>query len=448
MYYKLTNNIKLNAVQVLVLGFFTVILIGGIILSLPISSASGDFTSLIDSIFTATTSVCVTGLVTVDTGTHWSYFGKTIIMILIEIGGLGFMSFTTFVAVLIGKKITLKDRLLMQEAMNTVNFQGMVKLIRYIFAFTFSIQIIGAIILSTQFIPEYGLKKGAYFGLFHSVSAFCNAGIDIMGGFKSLTEYTSNPIIIMTISFLIIIGGLGFTVWSEIYNIRSLKKFSTHSKMVVLVTVSLLISGTILMFIFEFNNPGTIKGFSLGDKILNSWFAAVSPRTAGFNSISTADMTAAGEFLTMILMFIGGSPGSTAGGIKTTTFGVLVLTFICIIRGREDTEVFGKRFSKDLVYKAFAVFFIGLTIIVGGTMILSITEPSAAFDYILYEVTSAFGTVGLTMGLTPSLSWMGKVVIIIIMYIGRVGPMTVALALASGKAKRAIKYPEDKILIG
>lgn len=448
MYYKFTNNIKLNSVQILALSFFVVILIGSIILSLPISSESGEHTNFIDAFFTATTSVCVTGLVTVDTGTHWNYFGKTVIMILIEIGGLGFMTFTTFIAVLLGKKITLKERLLMQEAVNAFNFQGIVKLVKYILGFTFGVQFLGALILSTQFIPEYGLKKGIYYGVFHSVSAFCNAGIDIIGNFKSVVDYKDNPVVLLAISFLIIIGGLGFTVWTELFNLKSLKKLSTHSKVVILITACLLVVGAILMFIFEFNNPKTMGDFSIGEKILNSWFAATSPRTAGFNSVSTADMTAAGEFLTIILMFIGGSPGSTAGGIKTTTFGILVLTFICIIRGREDTEVFGKRFSKDLVYKAFAIFFIGLTIIVVGTMILSITEPSAAFDYILYEITSAFGTVGLTMGLTPSLSWMGKIVIIIIMYIGRVGPMTIALALASGKAKRAIKYPEDKILIG
>lgn len=448
MQYKLTKNIKLNAVQVLAIGFFTVIFIGGVILSLPISSASGKFTSFIDALFTATTSVCVTGLVTVDTGTHWNYFGKTVIMILIEVGGLGFMSFATLVAILLGKRITLKERLLMQEAMNTFSFQGMVKLVRYVLLFTFSVQLLGALLFSTQFIPEYGFLKGIYYSIFHSISAFCNAGIDIIGEFKSVTEYNSNPVILLTISALIIIGGLGFTVWAEIYNIKSLKKLSTHSKVVIFVTSVLLIGGTILMFIFEFNNPGTMRDFSIGDKLLNSWFAAVSPRTAGFNSISTSDMTPAGEFLTIILMFIGGSPGSTAGGIKTSTLGILVLTFISVVKGREDTEVFGKRFSKDLVYKAFAIFFIGFTIVIGVTMILSLTEPGAPFDYILYEVTSAFGTVGLTMGLTTQLSWIGKIVIMLTMYIGRVGPMTVALALTNNKTKKPIKYPEDKILIG
>lgn len=448
MQYKLTKNIKLNAVQVLALGFISVILIGGIILSLPISSANGEATSFIDAVFTSTTSVCVTGLVTLDTGTHWNYFGKTVILILIEIGGLGFMSFATLVAILIGKKITLKDRLLMQEAMNTFTFQGVVKMVRYILTFTLSVQLLGAMLYSTQFIPEFGFAKGIYYSIFHSISAFCNAGIDLIGGFRSFTVYSSNPVILLTTSALIIIGGLGFTVWAEIYNMKSMRRLSTHSKVVLTVTSILLVGGTILMFIFEYNNPGTMKNFSILDKLTNAWFASVSPRTAGFNSVSTSDMTPAGEFLTIILMFIGGSPGSTAGGLKTTTMGILALTLISVIKGREDTEVFGKRFSKDLVYKAIAVFFIGISIVVVYTMLLSITEKGVSFEYILYEVTSGFGTVGLTLGLTQHLTAVGKILIMTTMYLGRVGPLTIMLALTNIKTKKPVKYPEDKILIG
>ncbi|MEQ8197903.1 MAG: TrkH family potassium uptake protein [Clostridiaceae bacterium] len=448
MQNKLTKHIKFSAVQILALGFAIVIFIGGIILSLPACSADGNYTSFIDAVFTSTTSVCVTGLVTVDTGTHWNYFGKTVIMLLIEVGGLGFMSFATLIAILIGKKITLKERLLMQEAMNTFSFQGIVKMVKYVLAFTFSVQISGAIIMSTQFIPEYGFLKGAYYSIFHSVSAFCNAGIDIIGNFRSVTVYSGNPVILLTISSLIIIGGLGFTVWVEIYNYKSLRKISLHSKVVVFVTAALLIVGTILMLIFEWNNSLTMKNFSVEDKIMNSWFAAVSPRTAGFNSVATDGMTTAARLLTIILMFIGGSPGSTAGGIKTTTLGVLVLTVIGVIKGKQDTEVYGRRFSKDLVYKAFTVFFIAISLVIFMTMLLSITEAKASFEYILYEVTSAFGTVGLTLGLTTKLSWMGKVIIIITMYLGRVGPLTVAFALTNNKDRKPIRYPEDKVLIG
>lgn len=448
MYINVTKKIRLNAVQILALGFFMVILIGGILLSLPISSASGNATNFLDSLFTSTSAVCVTGLVTLDTGTHWNYIGKTIIIILIQIGGLGFMSFTTLFALLIKKKITLKERLILQEALNTFGIQGLVRLMRYILVFTFSVELLGALLFATQFIPQFGLMKGIYYSIWHSISSFCNAGFDLMGHFSSITAYASNATILLTVATLIIIGGLGFTVWSELYNYKGYKKLSLHSKVVITITSILLIGGTILMFIFEYNNPGTIKDMNFIDKITNSIMASVSPRTAGFNSVSTADMTNAGQFLTILLMFIGGSPGSTAGGIKTATFGILIVTLISIIRGRDDAEVFNKRISKDAVYKAFAVFMIGSGLVILVTLILCVTEGGISFKYLLYEATSAFATVGLTLGATTHLSIIGKIIIMITMYLGRVGPMTVVLALANRKKKSAYKFPEDKILIG
>ncbi|MFC4782620.1 TrkH family potassium uptake protein [Eubacterium multiforme] len=439
---------KLSGVQVLALGFFIVIFIGAILLSLPISSESGESTNFLDALFTSTSAVCVTGLVTLDTGTYWNEFGQVVIMLLIEIGGLGFMSFATFIAVLLGKKITLRDRLLMQEAMNTFNIQGLVKMVKYVLSFTFAVQFFGALLLSTQFIPRFGIGKGIYFSVFHSISAFCNAGFDLFGGFSSVTSYSSNAVVLLTISSLIIIGGLGFTVWMELYNYRGIKKLSVHSKVVLLITTILIIGGTILMYLFEMHNPETMGKMGVGDKILNSYFASVSPRTAGFNSVSTDGMTNAGKFLTIILMFIGGSPGSTAGGLKTATFGVIILTVISVIRGREDTQVFGRRFSKDLVYKSFALLIIGMSLVIGVTLILSITDPNESFVNLMYEATSAFGTVGLTTGVTQRLSTAGKIIIIITMYCGRVGPMTVALAFLRNKKKQTHKYPEGKILIG
>lgn len=439
---------KLSGVQVLALGFFIVIFIGAILLTLPISSESGESTNFLDALFTSTSAVCVTGLVTLDTGTYWNEFGQVVIMLLIEIGGLGFMSFATFIAVLLGKKITLRDRLLMQEAMNTFNIQGLVKMVKYVLSFTFAVQFFGALLLSTQFIPKFGIGKGIYFSIFHSISAFCNAGFDLFGGFSSVTSYSSNAVVLITISSLIIIGGLGFTVWMELYNYRGIKKLSVHSKVVLLITIVLIIGGTILMYLFEMHNPETMGKMGVGDKILNSYFASVSPRTAGFNSVSTDGMTNAGKFLTIILMFIGGSPGSTAGGLKTATFGVIILTVISVIRGREDTQVFGRRFSKDLVYKSFALLMIGMFLVIGVTLILSITDPNESFINLMYEATSAFGTVGLTTGVTQRLSTAGKIIIIITMYCGRVGPMTVALAFLRNKKKQTHKYPEGKILIG
>lgn len=448
MNWNFKRNIKLKGVQILALGFMLVILTGGIILTLPITTISGESTNFLDALFTATSAVCVTGLVVVDTGTHWNMFGQTVIMILIEIGGLGFMSFTTLIAIILGKKITLRERLILQDAMNTFNIQGLVKMVKYVLVFTISVQFFGALLLSTQFVPQYGIGKGAFYSIFHSVSAFCNAGFDIIGNFSSLTTYNSNIVVIMVISALIIIGGLGFTVWSELYNNKSLKRVSLHSKMAILMTTILVLGGTLLMFLFENNNINTISNMSFGDKVMNSFFASVTPRTAGFNSIPTDGMTTAGQFLTIILMFIGGSPGSTAGGIKTTTIGILIVTVICVIRGREDSEVFKKRFSKDLVYKAFTLLFIGVSLVIVVTMLMSYTEKGASFMEVFYETVSAFGTAGLSLGLTSKLSTIGRILMILMMYLGRVGPLTVVLSITKKKLNSGVKYPEGKILIG
>ncbi len=313
--FKHLPHLDMNPVRILAIGFALVILTGGILLSLPISSKSGEFTPFIDSLFTATTSVCVTGLVTMDTGTHWNYFGTTVILILIQIGGLGFMSFATLTAVFLGKKLGLKDRLVMQEAYNAFNLQGIIKMVKYVVFFTFGVEIIGALLLMTQFIPIYGIGKGIYFGIFHSISAFCNAGIDLIGGFRSVTIYNDNKIILITIMSLIAIGGLGFSVWMEIWYFNKRKHLSFHANLVIRTTLILIFGGAFLMFLFEFNNPETMKNMGLVDKIVNSVFTSITPRTAGFNSISTSGMTMGGRILTMILMFIGGSPGSTAGGI-------------------------------------------------------------------------------------------------------------------------------------
>ncbi|MCB2300724.1 TrkH family potassium uptake protein [Clostridium tagluense] len=438
-------------VQILALGFAIVIFVGAILLSLPIASQSGKITPFIDCIFTSTSAVCVTGLVTLDTGTYWTYFGKTVIMLLIEIGGLGFMSITTLVFLILGKRITLKGRLIMQEAMNVNSLQGLVKMAKYILIFTFSVEAVGAVLFSTQFIPQFGLAKGIYYSIFHAVSAFCNAGFDLMGNFSSVTAYANNSVIILTISALIAIGGLGFYVWAEVYNYKGLKKLSLHSKVVIYTTLVLIVGGAILMYIFEMNNPYTMQGMSFKGKILSSIFASVSPRTAGFNSIPLDKMTMAGKFLTIILMFIGGSPGSTAGGIKTTTAVLLFMTVVSVVRGRDDTEISKKRISKDIVYKAVVITILSLLLVITVTMILSITEQQdIPFEYFLYEATSAFATVGLTLGLTTKLTFVGKIVISLTMYAGRVGLLTIILALAKTKNSKSgtIKYPEGKILIG
>lgn len=445
---KILKKTKFSEVQVLALGFFIVIFIGGTILSLPISSASGEATNFLDSIFTATSATCVTGLVTVDTGTHWNLLGQTVIMILIEIGGLGFMSFATFISVLIGRRITLKSRLLMQEAMNTFNIQGLVKMLKKVMLFTFIIQFIGALILSTQLIPEFGVARGIYISIFSSISTFCNAGFDLFGNFNSYTAYYDNSIILLTVSALIAVGGVGFIVLLELYNYKSTKKLSLHAKVVLLITTILIVGGTIVMFILEYNNPNTIGNMNIKDKIVNSIVASISPRTAGINSVPIDKMTTTSKFITVILMFIGGSPGSTAGGLKTSTFGIILCTAISVIKGKENADIFGRTIPRGLQLKAVTLLIIGMGLVTTVTMALTIAEPNEAFLDVLYEATSAFGTVGLTTGVTQRLSEPGKIIIIMLMYLGRVGPLTVVMALISRKKGTNYKYPEGKILIG
>lgn len=439
---------KLNGIQIIILGIIAINIIGAIILTLPVSSKSGKGTNFLDALFTSASAVCVNGLVINDTGTYWSTFGQIVLIILSEVGGLGIMSFTIFIAILLGKKITLKDRLTLQSSMNTFSIQGLVKMIKYIMYVAFSVQFFGILLLSTQFVPEFGIKKGMFYSLFHSVSAFCNVGMDLFGDFKSLTEYYSNPVIIITISILVIIGGLGFTVLIELYNYKEIKNISVHTKMVLFISTLLIILGALLIFILEYNNPKTLGDMGIFDKILNSIFASITPRTAGFNTISTEGMTKAGKIVTITLMFIGGSPGSTAGGLKTSTFGIIIFTIISVIRGRDDTEAFGRRFSKEVVYKSFSLLIIGIMLVIAATMLLSITEYDETFISILYEATSAIGTAGLSTGVTQRLSGIGKVVIIIMMYIGRIGPFTLAFALTNNKKKTGIRYPEGRILIG
>ncbi|QXM07350.1 TrkH family potassium uptake protein [Crassaminicella indica] len=423
---------------------------GGILLSLPIASKSGHSVGFINAIFTATSAVCVTGLVVVDTATHWTVFGQTVIILLIQIGGLGFMSMATFFALIFGKRITLRERLVMQEALNQFNIAGIVRLTKYILITTFTIEGIGAVLLSFKFIPIYGVSKGIGLSIFHAISAFCNAGFDLIGNFRSLTPFADDFLINMVISFLIITGGLGFTVIVEVLQKRKFSKFSLHTKLVLYITGILLLVGFIAVFILEYNNPETLGKLTLKGKILGAFFHSVTPRTAGFNTLPTDKLTTATIFMTMVFMFIGGSSGSTAGGVKTTTAGVIIFTIINIIKGKEDTEVFNRRIPREIINRSLAVIGIAMVLVIIVTMILSITEAGHSFMEIFFEVTSAFGTVGLSLGMTPSLSIIGKIVISLTMFAGRVGPMTIALALAKKqqKNKGLIKYPEERVIVG
>lgn len=439
-----------NPTQILVVGFAMTILVGALILMTPLSSASGQWTDFVSALFTATSAVCVTGLIVVDTGTYWSGFGQFVIIALIQIGGLGFMTFTTLAFFIARKRIGLKERMVLQEGFNAYNLGGIVKYTKYVLFYTFIVELIGAVFLTIGFAPDYGLGRGIVMGVFHSISSFCNAGFDLIGNYRSITGYVDNYIITITIGTLIVIGGLGFFVASDIFKKRSFKKLAIHTKLVLIVNTSLLLMGMILFFIFEYNNPETIKNLPLDVKILASWFQSVTPRTAGYNSLDLASMTTASSFLTIILMFIGASPGSTGGGIKTTTFAAILLTVVSVLKGKDETEVFRKTIPMNIIKRALSVVCIALLVVTISVAILSFTED-ASFLEICYEVASGFATVGLTMGITQELTTVGRLVIILTMFIGRLGPLTIALAIAqlqSSSSKGKYKYPDGDILVG
>lgn len=456
---ELRKRFRISPTQTVVGSFAVMILIGAILLNMPLASRDGNSIGFVNALFTATSAVCVTGLIVVDTGTHWTTIGQTIIMVLIQIGGLGIMTFSTLLALLVRRKISLKERLLLQEAFNQFEPEGMVRLTKRIIITTFTIEFIGALMYASVFIPQFGWLKGAYMGLFHSVASFCNAGFDLMGQytgpFTSFTSYVNNPIININTMLLIIIGGLGFTVWIDIYYAlknRDVSRLSLHSKVVLTMTIGLILFGAIFIFIMEINNPETIKNLPLSGKVLASFYHSVTPRTAGSNTLDTGALTMPTMFLTIILMFIGGASGSTAGGIKTNTAGILFYTILSVIKGREDTEVYHRRLPKYLIFRAAAVAMISFFIVVFATMALSIAEApyNSNFGALLFEATSAFGTVGLTMNLTPHLTLAGRIVIILCMFAGRVGPLSLILALShkANNNKTHLKYPEDRIMVG
>lgn len=439
---------NLNPAQVLVLGFASIILIGAILLSTPFVTQTGETTGFLKALFTSTSAVCVTGLVVVDTGTHWNMAGQIIILILIQIGGLGIMTMATSVAMIIGRKITLRSRLIMQEALNQFTIQGVVKLTRYIILTTFLIEGVGAFLLAMNFIPAYGTAMGIYYGIFHSVSAFCNAGFDIIGNGRSLTPFVDHLSINFIIMSLIILGGLGFAVIMDLLRVRGYRKLSLHSKIVIVMTCFLILFGFVMFFLMEFNNPNTLGDLSWKGKISAAMFQSVTTRTAGFNTIPLDQMNDSSKFLTIILMFIGGSPGSTAGGIKTTTIALMVLLVISVVKGRDDVEFSHRSIEKSNVNRALTVFGIGLSLGIVVPFLLSITEKGASFITLFFEAISALGTVGLSLGYTSSLSTLGQIIIIFTMFAGRVGALTIVFALAQQDKKALIRYPVSKVSVG
>lgn len=433
--------------RILVTGFALIILLGGLLLSLPISNTNGEYLRYIDAVFTATSATCVTGLVVVDTGTQFTTFGQIVLIVLIQIGGLGFMTMATLFALVLRKRISLKERLVLQEAMNQTNMEGIVRLIRKVIVYSLAIEATGAMLFASRFAFDMPIGKAIYYGIWHAISMFNNAGFDLFGGFRSLTMYVGDPIVNITAMGLIILGGLGFVVMSDLIEFRKNKRLSLHSKVVLTMTGSLLVIGTIVIFIFEFSNKQTLGSLDWGAKIWAAMFQSVTPRTAGANTIDIGMMRQASIFFMVILMFIGASPGSTGGGIKTTTFMTLIGAVIAMIRGKEDIVLFKYRLARERIFKALTITMLSLVLVIAVTMLLSATEDRE-FLRLLFEATSAFGTVGLSTGITPSLSDFGKIILSLTMFAGRLGPLTLAYALGPKTEKDLYRYPEGKIIIG
>lgn len=443
---------RLTSTHYIMLSFLVAILVGSVLLAMPISSANGKATSYIDALFTATTATCVTGLVTVPTVSHWSVFGQVVILVLIQIGGLGIITIMAGIAALIHKKIGLADRLLIQDAFNLNTLSGMEAFVKKVIKGTFLVEGIGALCYMLVFVPKFGLK-GVWISIFTSISAFCNAGIDILAE-NSLCDYALNPIVNITTVMLIIISGLGYIVWWDVLRVCKEKRrkpfqmLTLHSKIVITTTLLLIVVGGILILIFEYSNPSTIGEYSFLEKVEVAFFQSVTTRTAGFATVPQENLTNPSALVCLILMFIGGSPVGTAGGIKTVTFAVLLVSAIATIRNRREVNLFGRSITKEAVSKAMAVAGMSFTIMFISTLLLSAVAKADVLD-ILYETVSATATVGLTRNLTSTLNIYGKVIVIATMYLGRVGPISLAIAFNLKREKtNIIRNPVEDISVG
>lgn len=441
---------RMPPVKILVFGYMAIILTGALLLMLPVASKDRIVTPFIDTLFTSASATCVTGLVIYDTFTHWSIFGQLIIITLIQIGGLGFMSLAIAIVTFTNRKIGLNQRLLMQESIAGHQVAGIVRMARFVIGGSLAIEGIGALIMSTRLIPELGLARGVYCSVFHSVSAFCNAGFDIFGSFgerSSLIHFNSDPRIIVTIAFLIIIGGLGFFVWDDIkINKLNWRKYRLHSKMVLTTTAFLIISGTLMIFAIEYNGEA-FKGMNFFEKLMNAFFQSVTPRTAGYNSVDTGIMMESSLFFTIALMLIGGSPGSTAGGIKTTTFASLMLNILTVSKKRNTLNAFNRRIDDSVLKNAVTITSMYLMLFFFAAMWISVAENVTMIKS-LFESASAIGTVGLTMGITGDLHSSSKLILTFLMYFGRVGCLTIIYAIRRYTGIELSKLPLERIAVG
>ncbi len=441
---------RLSLPQLLTFGFLGIILIGSALLSLPIATDTVTGTDYVDALFTATSATCITGLTTISTAAHWSVFGQIVIMILVEIGGLGYMTFTVLLFSMIRKRPTLTTRMMVKQSLSLETLADVKTVTKYVIGLSIVIQTAGVFLLMVDLVPRFGLLKGAYFSLFHSVMGFCNAGFDLFG--DSLASFANDPYVILVISMLIVAGGVGFLVWRDLLLWRRRHRVSLHTKISLTTSTVLTVSATLILWFSEHGFRALGSHVNLWSRMVDTFLLAVSPRTAGLQVLSYSHISMAGIILTMVLMFIGGTPGSTAGGIKTTTLGILWMQSWAALRGQEDVEFGHRRFSQENIYRASMLVFISAMIVIIAVMLLSISEPipkGQGLEYILFEVLSAFSTTGLSMGLTPHLTLFGKSIIMVLMFIGRVGLFTVMYTiLNANRRQRHYRYVEEGVMIG
>ncbi len=442
--------VKLSPTQIIAISFASIILLGTLLLMLPISSRSGISCGFRPALFTATSATCVTGLVLFDTWTQWSGFGQAVILCMIELGGLGFMSAAALVIFILRKKVGLRQRMLMAQALSVNEMEGVVKLQKWVLLGSLSIQLCGALILFVRFLP-YGWVQAAKWGVFHAVSAFCNAGFDIVGNRApgaNMIFFQNDPVVLITLMALVVIGGLGFFVWEEVATVRKFKKFSVYTKLVLLTSGILIVVGAVLVALLEWNNPATLGGMNTPTKIVNAFFQSVTVRTAGFAAVDQAALTDGTKAVSMVLMLIGGSSGSTAGGVKTVTFLVLILFAVARARGRSTVTAFRRTIPHEKIMDAASIVFLVISLAVVGAIVITATSP-VGFTDALFESVSALATVGLTAGATTALSIPAQFVIIVFMYFGRVGILTLSLGFLMGdKAQERFRYADTNLLIG
>lgn len=436
---------RLSSSQIIILGFAAMILLGSFLLMLPFSTQDGKGATFADAIFTATSAVCVTGLIVRDTATYWSAFGQTVLIALIQIGGMGVVTVAIAISTLSGRQISLKQRSTMQEAISAHKVGGIVRLTGFIIKMTVFFELLGAVLLMPTFCREFGLGKGIWYAVFHAISAFCNAGFDLMGvktPYSSLTGFADNPAVSLTVMGLIVIGGIGFVTWEDVKTHKlHIRKYRMQSKVILMTTGLLIALPTVFFFLYEFQNA------PLGERILLSLFQAITPRTAGFNTADLTKISEVGTAITIALMLVGGSPGSTAGGMKTTTLAVMLSTAISVFRRKEHTHFFGRRIQDETIRNAATIFMMYLVLFLTGGCIISMAEGLPLLTC-LFETASAVGTVGLTLGITPGLRPVSRVILILLMFIGRVGGLTLIFSALSSKRGNTARLPQEKLTVG